>query len=435
MKSTFIIILIGRIFQVVISFLSLKVVTNYLSKENVAYYFLILSILNYFGLSLISPAGQYVNRKLHQWSDAKVLFNRLINHFAYVFCVSITSIPLIYIGMSYFELLNGLDPLSISLLIALGVFFNTLITTIVPIFNMLNYRISFVVFTLIWSSLSLVLSVLFIKVYEDDILFWFAGQVISQILVSIIGIYTLKKYTEIKVSLKEAKSVINFENIKSVLNFAIPLIFSTLLMWVTTDSFRFVLERTNGLEYVGLFSVGFAISQRFSYAIESIVQQVFFPGYYSSINDECYEQRSQAWLDLFYSSIPLYFITMICTIVASSLLIEVFSGPQYKEAEYFVIMGAIFHFFRKVSATFSMAAHSEMKTKVLVGPYFIGALFSSVVLYFNSSDDFYRPAIIVTVGSLFMCIAMVYNTRNLISLKWCRETAHKSIKNYFNWKF
>ena len=80
MSRTFVVILIGRVLQVLLSFLTIKVVTNYLSKENVAYYFLILTVLNYFGLTLISPVGQFVNRKTHEWFDQKILLNRLFNH-------------------------------------------------------------------------------------------------------------------------------------------------------------------------------------------------------------------------------------------------------------------------------------------------------------------------------------------------------------------
>jgi O-antigen/teichoic acid export membrane protein len=431
MKNTFLIILLGRVFQVFMSFVTLKVVTNYLSKDSVAYYFLVLSVLNYFGLSLISPAGQYFNRKIHYWKENRVLMNRIFNHFLYVFSISIIAIPITYIASHWLGLMSGVNSANLALLVGAGVLFNTLITTVVPTFNMLNHRIAYVMFTSLWLTLSLAFSVTLIKLFGENIILWFAGQVLSQIIVSVITLAILIKYTNEAFSMSEALSIISKDNIKQTLKFIFPLMVSTLLMWVATDSFRFVLEKTHGLEYLGMFSVGFAIAQRFSYAIESIAQQVFFPTFYEKINLTEGIERSQAWLELFYSAIPLYLCTTIFTIIFSGLLIKIFSGPQYYEAKIFVISGAVFHLFRKLTATFAMGAHSEMKTSVLIPPYMVGAIFSSIILYLSGKGSALIPTAIIPLGGLAMFAVMVYMTRNVITFKWCYETARKSVTGYF----
>jgi len=431
LKKTFIIIVIGRILQVIVSFLTLKVVTNYLSKENVAYYFLLLSIMNYFGLSLISPAGQYFNRKVHFWHSNKILFNRMFNHFIYVSIISLFSVFVIYLCMASFELLNGLDPLLISTLIGTTILFNTITTTIVPTFNMLEYRISYVFFNLSWVTLSLISSVILINIFDKNVYYWFCGQIVVQFSISVIAIIFLKKTLKEPFSMTESFSAITIDNIKNVLSFSAPLLVSTMLMWITIDSFRFILEKTHGLTYVGIFSVGFAIAQRFSYASETIAQQVFFPEYYKKINDTDKINRSNAWMKLFYSCLPVYVLTLLFTVIFSSLLIDIFSGPQYQNAQYFVVTGAFFHFFRKITAIFAMSAHSEMKTSILIKPYFVGAIFSSVIVFYFSDKNYNLPATIITIGSFFMLVTMIYNTKKLISFKWSNKEAFQTIIGYF----
>lgn len=427
MKSKFIIILIGRVIQVLISFLTIKIVTNYLSPTNVAYYFLILSIMNYFGLTLISPIGQYVNRQLHSWQHSNVLFDRLLNHFLYISVVSILSYFLIFIGSHYFSLLSGLDSQKVAILVSVAVFSNTLITTIVPIFNMLDYQKTFVIYTVCWLLISLILSVAIISIMGDNIYNWFLGQIFAQLLFSCGAIITLKRFIKQKISFQSIRNSISKVAIKEVLIFSLPLVLSTFFLWGTTDSFRFVLEKTYGLEYLGLFSVGFAISQRFSYAIESIAQQVFYPQYYKEIASPNKAQRVEAWHTLFYSSFPLYILTLIGTIVTAPLLIKIFAGPAYYHATIFIIYGALFNFFRKIAALYALIAHSEKDTKKLILPYFIGTLFSTIGIYLGQGHD-HLPGIILSLGSLAMLMAMSFSTRHHFSLKWENKMAFDTIK-------
>lgn len=427
MSKTFAIILMGRIFQVLIAFVTLKVVTNYLSSANVAYYFLFLSLMNYFGMALISPAGQYVNRQLHLWKEEKVVLNRLFNHGLYILGVSLLAIPLVFFA-STLGLLEGLSGWELSLMMGLAVFSNTLITTLVPTLNMFNYRLSFVFFTVAWLLLSLLLSILFIWWIGENVFLWFAGQIISQLFFSVVAIWFFKKHLRESFSISNSLSILSWAKTKQVFHFAFPLLISTFLLWMATDSFRFILEKTHGLEYVALFSVGFAISQRFSYAIEAIAQQVYYPDYYAKMNAPTLEERSQAWQKMFYSSLPLYILTTLGTVVLAPWLIRFFSGPQYLSAVPFVVGGAIFNLFRKIAATFSMLAHSERKTNLLMLPYFVGAFFSSVILFYSSQSNFYTPAIILAMGSFFMCATMIWKTR--VFVVWRKECLRETLASW-----
>lgn len=431
--KTAVIILLGRVIQVVISFLSLRVVTNYLSKEDVAYFFLFMSLMNYFGLSLISPVGQYFNRKTHAWADSGVLFERLLAHFGYVLLVSILSIPIVYIASDVFKLFSEINIGLLTIILSLSILFNTIVTTIVPAYNMLNYRVHFVVLSNIWLLLSLILSVVCVSLFGRNFLNWFSGQVIAQAIVGIFSIYLLIRKKRETIVYKRVVSVFTFERIKNISVFCFPLMIATLLMWIATDSFRFVLEKTHNLEYVGLFSVGFAISQRISYAVESIAQQIFYPYYYKDITSEIFEERNDGWLKLFYSTVPVYIFVTVITIFLSPLLIKIFSGNEYEQAKVFVVAGAVFHLFRKITALFAMSAHSEMKTKILILPYFVGACFSSVGVCLYGSKSFEMPAIIISLGSVAMMVFMILNTRRTLKFRFDMKIFKEAIRSYIIW--
>lgn len=431
--KTAVIILIGRIIQVIISFVSLKVITNYLNKENVAYFFLFTSLMNYFGLSMISPVGQYFNRKVHSWAEQGVLMNRMLIHFCFVLGVSIISIPTVMIMSSMFNILEGINIIQLASILSISILFNTLVTTVVPTFNMLNYRIHFVALSNMWLLLSLILSIIFVYVWGDNFLNWFLGQFVAQAFVGIISLFLLMKKLGEKISVSKTLVNLNHINVKKIWSFCFPLMVATLLMWIATDSFRFVLEKTHSLAYVGLFSVGFAIAQRISFAVESIAQQIFYPYYYKEITSENFEERNNAWLKLFYSTVPVYIFTAIITIVTAPFLINLFSGKDYEGAAYFVCSGAFFHLFRKLTALFAMSAHSEMKTEILIFPYFVGAIFSSLGVYFYGKASFYMPAIIIALGSIAMMICMVLNTRKTLKIRFDLNLLKQALRSYIIW--
>ena len=426
MKNSFLIILTGRILQVIISFLSIKIITNYLSPTNVAYYFLILSIYNYFGLALIGPVGQYLNRMIHVWKEKRVLLNSLYNHTFFVALISIIAIPLSLFYSNQAGLFPNVNLVILSMVIGIGIFFNTLVTTYVPTLNLLGNRVSFVVLNITWLFFSLLFSVGLVQWRGDSVINWFSGQAIAQGFVAILSFLYLKRI--IKESPYSFKNLFpyDFRKIENIFSFAFPLAISSVLLWLTTDAYRFVLERTHGIKFIALFSVGFTISQKFSYATESIAQQLFFPSFYKSISSPDKDLQKKAWQTMFYCSLPLYFAAAIFTSLFCNILVKIFTSPEYYSAGLFVIYGSIFNLFRKLTALFGMAAHTEMKTRLLIVPYSIGAIFSTIILYYFGEGK-HEPGIILSIGAFVTFLAMLFKTWPIIKFKWSTKEALDAI--------
>ena len=88
------IILLGRVLQVLIALVAIRVLTTFLSPEEVGNYYIILALLAFFNLVLLNPPGMYFGRHLLQWQRSKNLLNALFVFVLWIVIVAIVAIPL-----------------------------------------------------------------------------------------------------------------------------------------------------------------------------------------------------------------------------------------------------------------------------------------------------------------------------------------------------
>ncbi|MDX4035710.1 hypothetical protein Q6A69_05160, partial [Aliarcobacter skirrowii] len=69
------VLIIGRVLQIIIALLSIKIATKYLEPIEMGNYYLIMSIVGLYGFFLINPVGQYINRNTHRWYEEKKIMN------------------------------------------------------------------------------------------------------------------------------------------------------------------------------------------------------------------------------------------------------------------------------------------------------------------------------------------------------------------------
>lgn len=192
----------GRVLQIVISLVSIKVATKYLEANEMGNLYLIMSIVGFYGLFLVNPIGQYINRYTHQWYDQK----KIINVF-YIFNFYVLALSLFSIGITYLLCQSGvgntIELFYFILFVALFIYFNTWNQTIIPMINMLEGRITFVVFTLLTQLLILIFAVYLINNWEAKGIMWFLGQVIAFGLMAFIALVFFVKKIQGNFSIKE----------------------------------------------------------------------------------------------------------------------------------------------------------------------------------------------------------------------------------------
>jgi len=418
LKQALVIILIGRIFQVLLSILILKISTVYLSTEEMGIYFLFVSILSYFGLTLIGPVGHFVIRKVNEWKNEKTLKTNLFKYNIYVIAISLASVPVLIGIEKIFGNFGGISLRTQLVLIPIGIYVTTLNTTFTPILNLLDRRIAFVVFTNMTLIFNLMFSVFLVSKLGKYGINWFIGQLLAQLLLLLIsGVYLYRKINDERTSIK--KIDINKKSFEKVYNFSVPLVFSSLFIWVSNESFRFIIEKNINVSYVGIIGVGFAIATKIATSVETLVHQIYYPIYYKNICSEKIEDREKAWNTLLQQALPLYIGVTFYIICMSPFFLRVLTSKEYFGAMYFVVAGAMFNFFRMLNNLMSLITHAEYRTKLLLIPNSIAALCTVLLVMFVSKHEHYYYAVPISLAlcSLIGALLLFVFVNKIISIK------------------
>lgn len=408
----------GRIAQVIIMLITIRISTALLLPSEMGNLYLIVSICSFFSLFLISPIGQYINRKTHVWHHSGVLLNKLFNYNYYVLLASILSFFVVLLIHSL-GIADNIDYTLLLIFIPLFIFFNTWNQTIIPMINILGNRIAFTLLTIFTLLLSSILSYFIITTYKNDGILWFFGQTIGLGTLAVVaGIYFIYKI-ENKLNIVMAHTEITRASLKNILSFSLPLSIAAFFLWMQTQSYRLIIEKNIGVEFLGYFGVGMAIAMAISTSFETIILQFISPDLYKYMNDK-------TKFKVFFSNIlniilPIYFLLAIFVSFMAMYLTTILVDKQYASSYIFVIFGIWIEFFRMSSGLLSAIAHSELQTKTLIIPYAIGGIFVALGTYIVSQAEnytLYIPSVLLLGGCLtFFLIFFKMNKLMLIDLK------------------
>lgn len=418
-KSDFLIILIGKLFQVILMILAIRISTALLEPKEMGNIYIFTTIYTFFVLSLISPFGQYINRHTHQWYETKSLLDNLGIYILYLMGISIFSVLIGFLLYS-FGVSQDIELLFFLSILFLFILFMTLNQTILPLLNMLHYRLSFTILTVSTALGIIIFGYLFVKILGNSAQNWLLGMVVSNTLFFIIGFFILKnrlneKFHGFLYSIKKFRK----EKIKSILVFVVPLSVATLFMWLQNSGYRILIEQNIGLEFLGFLGVGLAISGQIASTIESIVMQYFHPIYYQQITNATLDDRKRAIESFINKVLPIYFMLAIFLTFLAKYVVEILVDEKYYGVYVFTTFGIWIEFFRMSSNLFGNISQSEMNTKKFMRPYIMGSIVTILLVCFSSLNvkyEFYLP-IALLIGGLFTMLVMYVSMNKLINFK------------------
>ncbi len=418
-KSDFLIILVGKLLQVILMIVAIRVSTALLEPKEMGNIYIFTTIYTFFVLLLISPFGQYINRHTHQWHEQKSLLDNLGLYSLYLIIISIFSVIVGFLLYS-FGVSQEIELEYFLSLLFLFILFMTLNQTILPLLNMLHYRFSFTILTVLTAFGIIFFGYLFVNFFGNNAENWLLGMVVSNMIFMIIGFFVLKnrlndKFRGFSYTLRK----ITKEKIKSILVFVFPLSVATLFMWLQNSGYRILIEQNIGLEFLGFLGVGLAISGQVASTIESIVMQYFHPIYYKQITNVTIQERKKAIESFINKALPIYFMLAIFLTFVAKYVVEILVDEKYYGVYIFTTFGIWIEFFRMSSNLFGNISQSEMNTKKFMKPYIIGSLVTIILVYFSSlkeNYEFYLP-IALLIGGLFTMIIMYISMKKLIDFK------------------
>lgn len=400
MNKELVILIVGRFVQVLIMLVSIKVSTKLLNPLEMGNLYLVMSICSFFSFFFISPIGQYINRKTHEWHAHGQILNRLFNYLFYILFASIISLGIIDILQAY-GIAHMIDSLWLFIAIPLFIFFNTWNQTLIPMINMLGNRAAFTILTILTLLTSLLASYLMIYYFKVEGIIWFLGQIIGLGIMTVVALYYFIQTTQYSFDTKIVYATISWKNIKSIISFALPLSIAVLFLWMQNQSYRIIIEKFIGAEFLGFLGVGIMIAIAIASSFETIVMQFLYPKMYQTMNDEILFQTT--FSNIINLILPIYFFLAIYVSFLAKYLITVLVDHQYASSFIFIIFGIWMEFFRMLSSLLSTIAHAKMKTGVLVVPYALGGIVAFVGTYLGSMTLHYAlliPSLLVIAGGL-----------------------------------
>lgn len=369
-----------------------------------------------------------MNRKFHSWNDQGRLMERFFVFNFYVLAISALSIPIVFILKKYFGILSDIPMFWGISLSALSIYLNTWTGTLIPALNMIKNRLSFTIFTVVNLLGSLLASVLLIKIYSDQAIYWYLGQyVVFQLIVVVVSFFYLRSLLNTHFNPLQIK--VSTQQLKNLARFCIPLGIATFFMWLLNDSYRFIVEKDLGLKELGILAVGITVPSSIFALLESLFQQVFYPSFYEKINHPDFEARSLACQDLIGIFFPVFFLASIYLSCAAPFLLKVLTSPTFYGSTSFVIFGVWISFFRVFTNVWSTIAHSELDTKKLIAPYALGG-FSVLVglyLFLAASKSSVTVGIVLLCSNFLVAIFMKHRMAALVRI----HIPWRSILKYF----
>lgn len=363
-----ILVILGRAAQFILLLVANRLVTEFLPPEEMGRLSLVTAAIGLFSLFLVSPVGQFINRRLHAWDDLGRAQHYLTLHWLHLIIVC----GLAAVGLALLQQLGVLSfGFSIGWLLLLvcgSLFFNTINQTAIPSLNLLGFSGMFMALTLGTIALGLLASYISVQLFGASAEYWLAGQLLGQVVFAAIGVWLFFGH------LKPATMPQPFsrDKLMAMFNFAWPVALASGFSWLQSQGYRLVSVDAMGLAPLGLFVAGYGIAAGLMAAFEAILTTYFQPRFYRSINQGAGD-RSAAWT--FYASAFVPSVVLVTCFLAALApeLTRFLVGPDYQSASQFVIWGVLAEGARVLVGVYSMSAHAEMKTSLLLWPNALGA--------------------------------------------------------------
>lgn len=388
------IISISRLVTAAISVVSLRVITEALTPAEYGLYAIFVVFQVFCGLFFINPLGQYLNRNVHEWYDNGILSGKLISYNYYIVLFS-------FLGGIATVLWFVLSRSDVSLVLAFfvivcAVYTGTWNATLVPMLNMLGFRKSSVICSVITSVSALAFSFLFVKTYSSAYA-WLFGQTVAMLLGGLIALALYIEYGHQRIDKYNRQIFIKSYELKT---YVLPLACATILLWFQSSGYRFFIERMYGLESLGLLAVGFGLANQLFGIAESLLMQILNPVFFRRISTATVSEGKHVLCDLIALLLPIYFFLASGLLICSSAFLTLLVSESYKSAIVFFFSGVMMELFRVVNSAIANAAQLEKKMSRLISPNLISGGAICSILYLSS---IYKHELIYT--AMFLPLA------------------------------
>lgn len=416
----FAIILIGRLLLAASQLALLRIITELLNPIEAGKYYLISSMLLLFTWILINPVHVYINRQWLDWIISKKVHIGLRNYGLYLLIIMATALIVTITLNQTIGIGFQISSHTLFWIVPLGILSLSVPALMTSIINLQHRPITYVLTSNAeaWGRIAFgtVFAIFFVANAE---IFW-AGLVVTGVLISLFSTKIMFQ----KVQDIEKKDIVNFQQneMNNAFKFIAPIAIGSILYWVHSQSYRFILSELGSAELAGTFIVGFSVGSSMIIFLESLYRTYALPFFYSALNDDSSRTVGAAWQEYFNNFVAILLPTTFFAIAAGSYLGRILIAPQFEVAGIFFLWGTLAESLRAIITASQIGFNGLRKTSKVIVPFTIGA---AIIL--GGPLALYKYNLIYVMG---WCIISAYFVMAIIMLL----TLSCQFKIKFKWK-
>lgn len=319
-----------QILNASIPFLLLPIVTRYLSPEEYGIYsmFKIVAglVFSFIGLGLNGAITTlYFERK------KPALAQYIFNSFLLVTLSSISIFSIFYIFPVFFEGVSGI-PIEWLWTVIIASYGKVIFQATLTIWQVEREPFKYGAFQISQSILNFVLSLVLMIGLSLNWKGIIIAETFAFMLFGVVGLLYLKKKNWL--SLKFDKS-----DIKHALNFGLPIIPHVIGMYIITASDRFLITNMVGVAETGMYAVGYQIAMVIM-VLQDSFNKAWVPWLFEKLNKNSHVLKIKIVKFTYVYHVVITIVALLLW-VSSPMIMQIFIGPEYKEAEKFILWLAL----------------------------------------------------------------------------------------------
>lgn len=425
--SDVIILTVGEILLMLTSIVSIRISTTFLSAAEIGRFNIILAVCGLFNLSAIGTVGNYVNRKLMEWKEEGSARKHLISFGKYLLVLAFVATFIVFLIQKSFGIGINIRLPWLLFLVFGGILFVSGNLAYISYLNLLGHRFWFMFLSVLTRWLGLGVSTYLVLYISADAERWLLGLLIGQLFFAIPAFFLLFRLL--------AKSIptIRVENDKSftlpvIFRFVWPLAISTFLYWLQTQGYRFIIEKTSGIEILGFFAVGFGIGATIMSTFDLLFNEFYSPIFYSQIAHSDDEKRIEAWNKYAANFFPALILIAIFAIVNNSLIARILTALKFHWVGYIIVWGILSESCRMMASVIGLVTHAQFETKKLVLPGVSGVTVAVGGMFFLTRwHPFNGPGLALLIGWLTTLLFLWKEMRKLLAITFPWQRIIKSL--------
>lgn len=399
--------LIGaRLGQALLAIIAIRISTSMLGLSEFGRLGILTATLSFFGLFLVNPLGQYLNRHTHEWFNNGMLWGRLVK---YNHLIALISLAAFFITNSWsFTYKNYSLTYSIyfSAMVMLCVYVLTWNSTLLPMLNMLGFRVKSSLLMFLTSLGGLFLSICFVHV-SNTALAWQAGVLGGSVCITLYAMFFSRRLLNNRRSITSPQYISR----QDFFAYCLPIAASTFLLWAVSNGYRFFISDYYGDEVLGLVVLSFGLAVQFWSVIDTIVTQILYPKFYVRLSTGDILSSVHAFKLLINCIIPAYIIFLGYGCGVASQFLHLLVDEKFWAAPKIVCIAIAVEGVRVLTNVFNQSTQIRKKTQLAIYPYaiaFVGVTMSALFCYnYNLSVDYFVYLLFASLlSALLISIAL-----------------------------